>query len=134
MTALHADISEFYARQMRLLDEGQADRWADTFTDDAVFGQDGKPPREGREAIAAGLRGAVARQSASGITRRHWLGMLAADPQPDGDVLTRYYALVVETPAGGGASLHLSTDCTDRLVRLGGGWKVAHRHVTHDGR
>ena len=60
--------------------------------------------------------------------------MLAVYPRPDGTVHTRYYALVLETPHGGQAGVHLSTACEDVLVHDGDGWLVRKRWITHDGR
>ena len=101
-TGLYQRVQQFYAVQMRLLDEGRAEEWAATFTEDGEFGQDRRPePRRGRAEIGGRLRKAADALADRGVVRRHWLGMLAVDPQQDGTVRTRYYALVIETPKGG---------------------------------
>src|SRR2546423_14033546 len=133
--ALYSELQQFYARQMQLLDDGEAELWAATFTEDGEFGQDIRPePRVGRVLIGTRMRAAVERLRESGVTRRHWIGMLAVHPQADGTVHTRYYALVLETPRGGQAAVHLSTACDDVLVRDGDRWLVRSRWITHDGR
>lgn len=132
---LYQRVQQFYAEHMRLLDEGRADEWAAGFTEDGEFAQDKRPePRRGREVIAAGLRATAAKLAERGVVRRHWIGMLSVHPQDDATVRTRFYALVIETPAGGQPVLHLSTDCADVLVPDGAGWLIRHRRVHHDGR
>lgn len=131
---LYERVQQFYAVQMRLLDEGRAEEWAATFTEDGEFGQDRRPePRRGRAEIGGRLRKAADALAARGVVRRHWLGMLAVDPRPDGTVTTRYYALVIETPLGGPSALHLSTAVDDVLVPDGDAFLVRRRYVVHDG-
>jgi 3-phenylpropionate/cinnamic acid dioxygenase small subunit len=133
----YSQILQFYARHVQLLDEGFAEEWAEQFTDDGVFSQNVKPePKRGRAAIAAGMRRGVDRVAAAGVTRRHWFGMVVADPEPDETdeaVRTHYYALVFETPRGGRASVYLSTTGEDVLVRRDDRWLIRSRLVTHDG-
>ncbi|MFG2041505.1 nuclear transport factor 2 family protein [Dactylosporangium sp. NPDC048998] len=130
----YARVQQFYAAQMRLLDDGKAEEWAATFTEDGEFGQDRRPaPRRGRLDIGAGLRRAADALAERGAVRRHWLGMLTVDERPDGTLHTRYYALVIETPRGGVAALHLSTAVDDVLVRHGDSYLVRSRYVVHDG-
>ena len=51
-SALQAEVQQFYARQMHLLDSGEADAWAETFTEDGVFAANAHPePARGRETI-----------------------------------------------------------------------------------
>lgn len=130
----YAEILQFYARHVWLLDEGRAEEWADQFTPDGEFGQNVKPePRRGRRAIAESMRRGMASLAARGITRRHWFGMVVAEPEPDGAVRTRYYAVVFETPRGGEARVYLSTTAEDVLEKRDGGWLVRRRLVSHDG-
>ncbi|CAM5717009.1 hypothetical protein SVIOM342S_07854 [Streptomyces violaceorubidus] len=70
---VYAEVQHFYARQMRLLDTGEADAWAGTFTEDGSFAPPSRPqPVRGRPALAAGARqsaadiAAGARRSATG--------------------------------------------------------------------
>ncbi|MFG2041504.1 nuclear transport factor 2 family protein [Dactylosporangium sp. NPDC048998] len=131
-------LEEFYVRQLRLLDDGAVEEWADTFTAGAVFTQHapagrtfagGAPAvRSGRVAIAAALRAAVAKRAGSRVTRRYWLGMLRAD----GAGRTRWLAFNIETPVGGRPVLHNSTGGEDLLVPAGDSWRVHRRTVVHD--
>ncbi|MCP2260264.1 SnoaL-like domain-containing protein [Streptoalloteichus tenebrarius] len=134
---VYQELLRFYSRQMQLMDDGAADDWAATFTEDGVFEQNVVPePWRGRREIATRMRAAAARVAASQLTRRHWIGMVSAQPRGGhgaDEVATRYYAVVFDTPRGGTATVHLSTLAEDVLVRAHGSWLVAHRRVLHDG-
>ncbi|MFC5827893.1 nuclear transport factor 2 family protein [Nonomuraea insulae] len=126
-------VHHFLNRQMQLLDEGDAAGWAATFTEEGVFAQDTRPEgRKGRAMLAERMTHHVGVIRRRGLTRRHWLGMLTVDHGGDGTVRARYYAIVVDTPAGGEAALHLSTSCEDVLVPDGDSWLVSYRFIHHD--
>lgn len=130
---VYEQVQRFYARQMRCLDEGKVTEWAATFTADGVFAANAHPePFRGREAIEAGARKAAEQLAGDGIQRRHWLGMLEVADQPDGTLVARSYALIISTPAGGQAGVHLSTTCDDVLVREGDELLVRSRQVRRD--
>jgi hypothetical protein len=130
---LHHQVQQFYVRQMQLLDDGAVAAWAATFTEDGSFAANARPePVVGRDAIEAGARAAAAQLAEDGIVRRHWLGMLTVEPLATGDLRTRCYALVISTPKGGQAGVHVSTVCEDVLVRDGVSFAVRERRVTRD--
>ncbi|MEV4738879.1 nuclear transport factor 2 family protein [Streptomyces sp. NPDC049555] len=132
-TALYQQVQHFYAQQMQLLDDGHAEEWARTFTDDGVFEVGGEAVR-GAADIAVAARRTTDKFAADGIQRRHWTGMLTVSGTAGGDEVTaRCYAVVLETPAGGDPVVRRSTVCADTLVRTGGRWQVRHRRVTRDG-
>lgn len=131
---IYFEVQQFYSRQMRLLDSGSAEAWADTFTEDGVFHQNVSVPLRGRAAIAVAARARVEQIRADSKVRRHWLGMLEVHPQADGLVHTSYYALAMATPRGKSLQVYVSTDNRDVLVNEGGRWLVKHRYVEHDGR
>ncbi|WP_261719655.1 nuclear transport factor 2 family protein [Streptomyces sp. FZ201] len=135
MTAgLFQQIQQFYARQMRLLDNGAVEEWAATFTEDGVFDQNVAEPLTGRTTIAVAAQKRVDQLVAEGVTRRHWLGMLEVEPEDEhGVVHTRYYAFSLATERGGSPRITASTYAEDTLVRHEDGWLVRYRHVTHDG-
>lgn len=99
---LYVAVQQFYARQGRHLDMMRAQEFAATFTVDGIFDHDpGEPPLAGRQAIAEAIRAYQSRSyAADPCQRRHWFNMLEVMPQPDGTVLTEYYALVVLTRPG----------------------------------
>ncbi|MFE2876884.1 nuclear transport factor 2 family protein [Streptomyces roseus] len=130
---LYAEVQQFYSRQMQLFDSFEAEPWAQTFTEDAVFDVPTLPaPVVGRAALASNVRRNAEVQASGGEQLRHWLGMLDARPQPDGTVNTRSYALVYLTPRGGEPKVHRVCVMEDVLVPAPGGWQVAHRLVTRD--
>ncbi|MCS0639612.1 nuclear transport factor 2 family protein [Streptomyces sp. LP05-1] len=130
---LQTQIQHFYAAQMQLLDSGKAEDWAGTFTEDGVFAANAHPePAAGRAVIAAAARKATDEYAAAGIQRRHWLGMVNVERRGPDEVFAQCYALVIETPRGGQARLHVSTRCDDLLVRAEGRWQVKDRQVYRD--
>jgi SnoaL-like protein len=133
VTDTYRQVQQFYAHQMQLLDDGSVEQWAATFTEDGVFSANAHPePTVGRADIAAAAGHAVAELKRTGVVRRHWLGMLTVRPLPDGAFFARCYALIVSTPKGGQAGVHLSTVCEDVLVRVGDEFLVRTRQVTRD--
>lgn len=130
---LHAQVSDFYSRQMRLLDDGDAESWAATFAENGSFIASGQPAATtGRANLAAAVAASHADLAAAGVVHRHWLGMITADQGGDGTVLARCYALVIATERGGGSVIHRSTTCDDVLLRNGGSFVVLSRSVTRD--
>lgn len=132
---LHAEVQQFYARHMHLLDAGDGEGWARTFTEDGSFTPPSLPePVVGREALAAGVGKAAAALAEAGEVHRHLLVMVAVEERADGTLAVRSYAQIVATPRGGSPRLHLMCVCDDVLVRVGGELKVRERRVTRDDR
>lgn len=132
--ALYAEVQQFYARHMQLLDSGRAQEWADTFTEDGKFAPEHRPePVVGRRALAEAVRTAHKALVEAGEVRRHWHGMVAVQAAGDGSVHVRCYALIFGTVLGGTAELKMSCVCEDVLVREAGELRVRTRRVTKDG-
>ncbi|MEU3090296.1 nuclear transport factor 2 family protein [Streptomyces massasporeus] len=130
---LYTEVVRFYARQAHLLDSGEAERWADTFTEDGQFVQNARPePWIGRDQIRERMRAGLDRILGEGLQRRHWLGMVDLVSYDDETVTTRYYAAIYSTVKDGAPQLYLSTAVDDVLVRTPQGLKVRHRLVSHD--
>ncbi|MFF7314556.1 nuclear transport factor 2 family protein [Streptomyces sp. NPDC008137] len=130
----NTDIEHFYARHMQLLDGGEAEAWAGTFTADATFlAPSMAEPVRGRDGIAAGARAAVQGRAAAGETHRHWVTMTTARSTGAGTE-TVSYVQILATPRGGAPRLELSCVMRDRLVRRDGELLVAERHITRDDR
>lgn len=124
-------VLHFYARQMQLLDDGEIDRWAGTFTADATFGSNAMPaPLAGRDAILRGAREHDAMRQA-GTQRRHLMSNLSIAPGDDGAIRAISYVSVVETHEGTTA-LRFSTLLEDELVCEGGEWLVRTRRIKRD--
>lgn len=128
------DIQQFYARHMQLLDGGEAEAWAGTFTLDATFAAPSMTePVRGRDGIAAGARAAADGRAAAGETHRHWVTMTTTEETADG-VETVSCVQILATPRGGEPRVHLSCVMRDRLVRHRGELLVAERRITRDDR
>ncbi|MGK5550292.1 nuclear transport factor 2 family protein [Actinomadura kijaniata] len=129
---LYAEVQQFYARHLQLLDSGRADEWADTFTADAVFDVPTLPePVRGREGLRGMVRAMADRLARAGEIHRHWHSMPDVRTGPDGVVRVRSYALVFVSTAQGSA-LHRVCVCEDVLVREAGDLKVRSRRVDRD--
>jgi 3-phenylpropionate/cinnamic acid dioxygenase small subunit len=126
---LYTRIQQFYADQMALMDHGQAEEWAATFTEEAVFPAE-VTSRAGRAASARAHAEKLIREKAD---LRHWLGMLDVRPQPDGSLRTRAYVLTARTVRGEELRITASVVCRDHLVEEDGRWVVRERTLRRDG-
>ncbi len=130
---LQAEIAQFYADHFYALDSGDAEQWAQTFTEDGAFYPPNKPePVRGRAALQTAVTAAHQDFVARGEQRRHWHGMVSVQPQDDGSLAVRCYAQILVTPAGGPTALHLSCVCRDTFVWQDEQWRVSERRVTRD--
>lgn len=130
---LYAQVQQFYSHQMQLFDAHDAELWAATFTEDAVFDVPTlDEPVRGRAGLVANVLRNKAQQERSGQQLRHWIGMLDVQPQRDGELHTRCYALVYVTPRGGSSRVLRVCVMADVLVRVRGKWRTRHRLVTRD--
>ncbi|MFI6660241.1 nuclear transport factor 2 family protein [Streptomyces sp. NPDC050523] len=131
--ALYAEIQQFYARHMHLLDDGDADAWAAGFTEDASFSVPTLPaPVVGRAGLAAAVRRTAEALADAGEQHRHWPGVFDVRPQEDGSVVVHSYTTVFASPLGGASRVHRVCTCTDVLVREGGRLLVKAREVARD--
>ncbi|MGW3989870.1 nuclear transport factor 2 family protein [Streptomyces sp. NPDC004830] len=130
---LYGQVLQFYAHQMQLFDGHEAERWAATFTEDAVFDVPTlDAPLRGRAGLAANVRRNRAVQERSGDRLRHFVGMLDIEPGRADELRTRCYALVYGTGRDGGCRVVRVCVMQDVLVRVRGKWRTRHRVVTRD--
>lgn len=127
-------VARLYARQARLIDEGDAAGWAATFTDDGVFDSPSYPaPAVGSVALTAFARDFHAGCVASRTRLRHVVTNVDVLPGAEPDrVHARAYLQIVATPVGEASHLVRLTTLADDLVRADGAWRVAHRRVRRD--
>lgn len=132
------EIERFYARQSRLIDDGDAAGWAATFTADGVFDSPSYPqPARGTDELTAFARGFHDSCVEQATRLRHvvtGIDVIGDDATAD-EVEVRAYLQIVATPAGHDSRLVRLTTITDRLVRRADsatGWQVAHRAVRRD--
>ncbi len=130
---LYAEIQDFYARHMRLVDEGLVEEWGRTFTVDATISNNANPrPAHGRDAIVAVIRRAHAELAARGVQHRHWMGMTSVEPLDERTVRATSYALLMAVGEGAEPEIDRSTACVDEIVRVEGEWQIRERRVHHD--
>ncbi|MFE6848161.1 nuclear transport factor 2 family protein [Streptomyces sp. NPDC057686] len=131
--ALYAQAQQFYTLQMQILDAHDTERWADTFTEDAVFeGPSPAVPVPARTGLARYERAGAAARRLAGSPLSHWVGMLDVRPRADGSLHTRCSAVAHATPTGGGSRVLYVCVMEDVLVRSRGEWRIAYRRVIRD--
>lgn len=132
---LHTDISLFYARHMRAMDEGRVADWTSDFAEDAIFITNARPDHQiGRSQIAEGAHAAAQALNDAGDRRRHCLTNLevhSANPEST-DIRAHTYALIVRTPPNGPSATEFLCTCTDELTTIDGRWLITRRRVERD--
>lgn len=132
-TDLYVAVQQFYAVQMRMLDEGDFEGYAHTFTADGEFTHTpGRPPARTPAGIVKELVDFHKRFEGRPVQRRHWFTMVAITEQSDGSIASTAYALVVTS--GTDRVPEIAPSCTvhDVLVHEAGGLKTRSRRVGHD--
>ncbi|MCE6995360.1 nuclear transport factor 2 family protein [Saccharothrix sp. S26] len=128
-----AELGQFYAEQMAVLDDGDAEGWVDTFTEDGVFVPPNDAPEvKGRQALLVGTRSTVARLDEAGTVRRHVQTNMNLVELSGDSARTVSYVLVVDSTPGEPTRITTSTVMRDELVRDGARWLVARRVVLRD--
>jgi hypothetical protein len=118
-------IANLIGRYYWLVDENQADAWADLFVEDGAFVGLGREFR-GRE----GLKQVPALYAPMGGRLRHspaaiWIEYGATTDE----ALARYHTVVTTWMAEPGPELMEMALCDLSLVRAGGGWKIRANNV-----
>lgn len=132
-TELYAEVQQFYARQMQLLDGGDFAAYSRTFTDDGEFTHTpGREPARTPAGITRDLVEFHKRFDGDPVQRRHWFNHVNLEPQPDGSIVSTVYALVVTTRPGGKPEIAPSCVVHDVLVRQDGELRNRSRRVDHD--
>ena len=113
-------IRDLFARQNLAYDRREAERTAAMFTEDGVLELSGDLRFEGREAIQSYMGRLL---EVVGDDYRHWTNSMAIDG--DGDEASVECYLVAFGMSDG--SLRLAGRYFDRLRKIDGEWKFAHR-------
>lgn len=130
---VHTRVQQFYARQMQLLDGGDFEHYAATFTPDGVFQHSPTAdPAHGRAGIVEALVEFHKRFDGDPVQRRHWFNHVVLDPMEDGRLRSTVYALVVTTRPGGQPVIAPSCVVHDVLVVEEAAIHLAERRVTFD--
>ncbi|WP_194837647.1 nuclear transport factor 2 family protein [Nocardia sp. XZ_19_369] len=130
---LHTEVTLFYARHMRAMDEGRVLDWTADFTDDGVFETNVRPdPQIGRAAIANGAGGAAQKLLDDKVLRRHCLTTLDIRHGLDDVIHASSYAIIVRTPPGGPTAVEFLCTCDDELIRANEQLLIRRRSVKRD--
>jgi ketosteroid isomerase-like protein len=126
---LRAEVDDFYAHQMPLLEGREVEAFAATFTDDCVFGYGEAWQIQGRDGVIKALGFNLPRYGTSTI--RHWFESRRIAPDGDSLIVTSS-AIVSVTHEDGTVVLEPSCTVNDVLVRRAGELATASRIIVHD--
>ncbi|TDD73464.1 nuclear transport factor 2 family protein [Actinomadura rubrisoli] len=128
---LYVEVQTFYARQMRALDSGKLEDFAQSFTEDGVMRHVSRDDHvQGREAILAMLRAGL--PAYDGFIPRHWFDKFLIETVDADTVRTDYYAMVTMTDAKGTVVLQPTCVVEDELVRVDGTLLLKSRVIRRD--
>ncbi|MFJ4524579.1 nuclear transport factor 2 family protein [Streptomyces sp. NPDC088810] len=133
-TDVYTAVSQFYGRQVQLLDSNRFEEYAQTFTPDGEFQHTpGVPPARGRAGIVEELRRFNTRFADDPVQRRHMFSMLNLTEREDGAFDATFYALVLTTRPGVKQPV-VGPSCLvhDVLVIEDGDVRNRSRRVAHD--
>ncbi|MDF3293361.1 nuclear transport factor 2 family protein [Streptomyces silvisoli] len=133
-TDIYVAVSQFYGRQVQLLDSNRFEEYAQTFTADGEFQHTpGVPPARTHTGIIEELRRFNTRFDDDPVQRRHMFSMLNLSRREDGAFDATFYALVLTTRPGGKQPV-VGPSCLvhDVLVIEDGEVRNRSRRVTHD--
>lgn len=132
LDTIYPRVQQFYAAQMRLLDERDITGYAGTFTVDAEFAHTpGRPPARTRSGIVADLTDFHRRFAHDPMQRRHWVNMIDLAPLDDGALMSTAYCLVVKVRAEQ-EPIFVSCVMHDVLVEVDGGLLTRSRQIAYD--
>ncbi|HEX6686941.1 MAG TPA: nuclear transport factor 2 family protein [Candidatus Limnocylindrales bacterium] len=127
---VYAEVQKFYAHQMPLLENRQAEQFAATYTPDGVFEHaSGLFKLTGRAEIAGGTEASI--KAYGGKAFRHWLNHLSVEQTGD-EIHAGFTAIVSVTDDDGRVTWEPSCTVKDIIVRVDGRILVRHRILSHD--
>ena len=131
----HEDIRTLLARYNLAIDLGDAEAWADTFTDDGVFECVGLPensPNGGRyEGRADLVAYATAHYGLAKGRARHWNWNLLIEGDHSDATMTSYLN-AMRAGLGDRAKVEATGIYRDRLRKIDDEWKFTSRKITID--
>jgi len=127
-----AAVRNLYARQAHLIDSGQHDDWAHTFTPDGQF----HSPTYGQPAIGyeqlAGISKAFSQAAQkSGERHRHLVDNIWVVECDETRAQVRAYLSIVATKEAGETRILRIVTLDDQLAMTKQGWQVSRRMVTY---
>ncbi len=127
-------IHRAYARQSHLIDGGDAEGWAATFTPDGEFVSPSyDAPVAGTAALVRFATSFADAGAAQGLVARHVVTNVDVHRQrDDGSVEARAYLQIVTTGSGEDSRLVRLTTLADLWVPVADGWRLRRRRVRRD--
>jgi hypothetical protein len=127
---LYAAVQHHLARQYRLLDERDYERFAETLAERCSLEFAGGPSLSGRTGILAALRRTA--RSDEGSRRRHWLGAPILRLATDGGVEVEYPTVVSVLSSDRPIAWERPNIVRDELERHGASLRTVARRVAPD--
>ena len=119
----YIDIQQLYARYAQLIDRGDAEGWANTFTPDGVFNNSSR----GHDALVQFVHDWDKRRGAS---LRHWNSNLVVTPSAEGASGSIYMQLLDISTKQPTATASYRYE--DALVKTAAGWRFKTRVLHRD--
>jgi actinorhodin biosynthesis protein ActVIA len=120
----YIDIQQLYARYALLIDTGDAEGWANTFTPDGVFNNSSR----GHDALVQFVHDW--RDNRRGASLRHWNSNLVITPTADGASGSIYMQLLDISTTQPTATASYRYE--DTLVKTAAGWRFKTRVLHRD--
>ncbi|MFB0618928.1 nuclear transport factor 2 family protein [Streptomyces sp. AGS-58] len=128
---LYIEVKDFYARQMRVLDDLDIERFTATFTEDGSVAHPHRGEKvEGREAMRAKMKSMLPMYE--GLVTRHWFDHFLIEPAGDDGLRVTYYSLVTQTDTEDEMRFYSSSSVEDRMVRVDGELRIRERVIHRD--
>ncbi|MEU3860165.1 nuclear transport factor 2 family protein [Streptomyces sp. NPDC028722] len=128
---LYIEVKDFYARQMRVLDDLDIERFTATFTEDGSVAHPHRGEKvEGREAMRAKMKSMLPMYE--GLVTRHWFDHFLIEPAGDDGLRVTYYSLVTQTDTEEQMRFFSSSSVEDRMVRVDGELRIRERVIHRD--
>ncbi|MEU0253370.1 nuclear transport factor 2 family protein [Streptomyces sp. NPDC006184] len=128
---LYIEVKDFYARQMRVLDDLDIERFTATFTEDGSVAHPHRGEKvEGREAMRAKMKSMLPMYE--GLVTRHWFDHFLIEPAGDDGLRVTYYSLVTQTDTEDAMRFFSSSSVEDRMVRVDGELRIRERVIHRD--
>ncbi|AYN41978.1 nuclear transport factor 2 family protein [Streptomyces dangxiongensis] len=128
---LYIEVKDFYARQMRVLDDLDIERFTATFTEDGSVAHPHRGEKvEGREAMRAKMKSMLPMYE--GLVTRHWFDHFLIEPAGDDGLRVTYYSLVTQTDTEDQMRFFSSSSVEDRMVRVDGELRIRERVIHRD--
>ncbi|MFD9429883.1 nuclear transport factor 2 family protein [Streptomyces sp. NPDC060002] len=128
---LYIEVKNFYARQMRVLDDLDIERFTATFTEDGSVAHPHRGEKvEGREAMRTKMKSMLPMYE--GLVTRHWFDHFLIEQDGGEGLRVTYYSLVTQTNTQDEVHFFSSSSVEDRMVREEGELRIRERVIHRD--